>query len=229
MFAPINPNNEPCPICLICAKAAGENCNEMFMFQPDPCAPGLRCKGSGRGKPYLCMEDAQTAPTCDKPSGSSYWPMAKEQIRMNLEKSIADTYRSQKKLLDELDDEFLPSLGSDEIDEDKEQMCYEVCDDTIDDGSNRHGPQYKKCIKMCMNEKKDKVKKIIMKMCHKMCDEENIIDMVTPQYKKCIKMCMNGLDGMGDMNEMEDKIKEMKIMKDKMNNMEEKPLHHLVS
>ena len=131
-------------------------------------------------------------------------------------------------MLDELDDEFLPSLGPNDLDEDKEQMCYEVCDDMID-GSDRNGPQYKKCIKMCMNEEKEKVKKIFMKMCYKMCDEENVIDMVTPQWKKCTKMCMNGLDGMDDMDEIEDKIKEMKIMKDKMNNMEEKPLHHLVS
>ena len=87
-------------------------------------------------------------------------------------------------------------------------MCYEVCDDMID-GSDRNGPQYKKCIKMCMNEEKEKVKKIFMKMCYKMCDEENVIDMVTPQWKKCIKMCKNGLDGMDDMDEIEDKIKEM--------------------
>ena len=68
-------------------------------------------------------------------------------------------------MLDELDGEFHSSPhGPNDLDEDKEQMCYEVCDEKIDDGSDRNGPQYKKCIKMCMNEEKEKVKKLIMKI-----------------------------------------------------------------
>ena len=114
----------------------------MWMFQGDPCAPGLRKEiyQTVRSLPLyhlnillflgvnkqarpshgcawvnillihtlhiiihvlinpLNAEDAKTAPTCDKPSGSSYWPMAKEQILMNLKKSIGDTLKSQKKV-----------------------------------------------------------------------------------------------------------------------------------